>query len=109
MAKAKMKSDSISNITPAMYDSILTPVVTEKSHMAAELNKFTFKVATWATKSQIKAAVEKLFETKVVKVNIINVKGKVKRFRGKIGKRKDEKKAIVTLAEGQSIDVAGTI
>ena len=105
MAKTTVKS----NITPAMYDSILSPVVTEKSHMAAEFNKVTFKVATWATKTQVKDAIEKLFGTKVVKVNILNVKGKVKRFRGQIGKRKDEKKAIVTLAEGQSIDVAGTI
>ncbi len=105
MAKAEKKA----GITPAMYDAIVSPVVTEKSQIGAENNKVTFKVAVWATKQQIKQAVEALFETKVDKVNVINVKGKTKRFRGTLGKRKDEKKAIVTLAEGQSVDVASAV
>lgn len=88
------------------YDVILSPVVTEKSSMGSEHNQVTFKVATDATKPEIKAAVEGLFGVKVEKVNTLNVKGKVKRFRGVKGRRKDEKKAIVTLAEGEMLDVS---
>ncbi len=87
------------------YDVVLAPVITEKSTMLSEHNAVVFKVAGDATKPQIKAAVEALWETKVVSVNTINVKGKTKRWKGRPYTRSDVKKAIVTLAEGQSIDV----
>ncbi len=88
------------------YDIILSPVITEKSTLAAEHNKVVFNVAKNASKPQIKAAVEALFGVKVKKVNTLVRKGKVKRFRGTVGKQKDVKKAIVTLEEGQTIDLA---
>jgi large subunit ribosomal protein L23 len=87
------------------YDVIRAPVVTEKSTRLGELNQVVFRVSPEATKPQIKAAVEALFSVKVTAVNTMNVKGKVKRFRGRPGKRSDVKKAIVTLAHGHSIDV----
>ena len=105
MSKAQKKS----NITASMYDAVVSPVITEKSQLGVEQNKATFKVAVWANKQQIKSAVEAIFSVKVEKVNVLNSKGKVKRFKGTVGKRKDEKKAIVTLAEGQTIDIASTI
>jgi large subunit ribosomal protein L23 len=89
----------------ALYDVIRSPVITEKATMLSEHNQVSFRVALDATKPQIKQAVEKLFNVKVEKVNTIRVKGKVKRFRGRVGKRGDFKKAIVTLAEGNTIDV----
>jgi large subunit ribosomal protein L23 len=89
----------------AMYDIILAPVITEKSTRLTEKNQYTFRVAKQATKPQIKAAVEGLFSVKVLAVNTLIVKGKVKRFRGRLGQRSDYKKAIVTLAAGQSIDM----
>jgi len=87
------------------YDVILMPVITEKATIASEHNQVIFKVRREATKPQIKEAVEKLFGVKVKAVNTLNRKGKVKRFKGKLGTQKDIKKAIVTLEEGQSIDV----
>ncbi|HMR31986.1 MAG TPA: 50S ribosomal protein L23 [Geminicoccaceae bacterium] len=87
------------------YDTIVAPVVTEKSTRLGELSQVVFRVRKDATKPQIKSAVEALFDVKVTAVNTLNVKGKVKRFRGTLGKRDDVKKAIVTLAEGQKIDV----
>ena len=87
------------------YDTIVAPVITEKATMLSEQNKVVFRVAANATKPQIAEAVENLFKVNVVKVNTINVKGKTKRFRGREGKRSDVKKAIITLAEGQSIDI----
>ena len=87
------------------YDTIIAPVITEKSTYASEHNKVVFKVASKATKPEIKAAVEALFKVKVTAVNTLNRKGKMKRFRGIVGRQKDYKKAVVTLAEGQSIDV----
>ena len=87
------------------YDVILTPVITEKSTMASENNHVVFNVRKDATKPQIKAAVEQLFDVKVAAVNTLNRKGKVKVFKGVLGRRSDTKKAIVTLEEGQSIDV----
>jgi large subunit ribosomal protein L23 len=87
------------------YDTILSPVITEKATMLSEHNKVVFRVAPDATKADIAAAVESLFKVSVVKVNTLNVKGKTKRFRGRVGQRSDVKKAIVTLAEGQSIDI----
>ena len=88
------------------YDTILGPVVTEKSTQGSEYNQITFRVRTDATKPQIKEAVEGLFEVKVRKVNTSIVKGKVKRGRqGRMGKRSDWKKATVSLGEGDTIDV----
>jgi large subunit ribosomal protein L23 len=87
------------------YDTIISPVITEKSTMASEQNQVVFKVAGRATKPEIKAAVEALFRVKVTGVNTLNRKGKTKRFRGVVGRQKDFKKAIVTLADGHSIDV----
>ena len=89
----------------AMYDVILAPVVTEKSTRVSEHNQVVFKVRKEATKPDIKAAVEGIFGVKVTAVNTLNQKGKMKRFKGRVGFRSDAKKAIVTLAEGQSIDV----
>jgi large subunit ribosomal protein L23 len=87
------------------YDVIVSPVITEKTTLASEHNQVVFKVAKNATKPEIKKAVESLFGVKVKAVNTLVRKGKEKRFRGVIGRQSDIKKAIVTLAEGQSIDV----
>ncbi|MQT13742.1 50S ribosomal protein L23 [Segnochrobactrum spirostomi] len=87
------------------YDVILSPVITEKATLLTEQSKVVFKVANTATKPEIKAAVEALFGVKVTAVNTLVRKGKVKRFRGTIGRQSDVKKAIVTLAEGQTIDI----
>jgi large subunit ribosomal protein L23 len=85
---------------------LLAPLISEKSTLAQEANNtLVFKVATDATKEEIKAAVEKLFEVEVKKVNSLNVKGKAKRTGMRMGRRKNWKKAYVTLAEGQTIDV----
>ena len=91
--------------TARHYDTILAPVITEKATYLSEQNKVVFRVADNATKDEIAAAVEALFKVKVTKVNTLNVKGKTKRFRGRVGQRSDVKKAIVTLADGQSIDI----
>lgn len=88
-----------------MYDIIRAPVITEKATMGSEHRQVTFKVPLNASKPEIKAAVEGVFGVKVTAVNTLIAKGKVKRFRGRIGQRSDVKKAIVTLAEGQNIDV----
>ena len=88
------------------YDVIVSPVVTEKSTLASESNQVVFNVSRKATKPEIKAAVEALFSVKVTGVNTLLRKGKMKRFRGTIGRQSDVKKAVVTLAEGQSIDIA---
>lgn len=87
------------------YDTIVSPIITEKATLASEHNQVVFQVALNASKPKIKEAVESLFNVKVEAVNTVRVKGKLKRFRGKPGKRNDIKKAIVTLAEGQMIDV----
>ncbi|MDD3021861.1 MAG: 50S ribosomal protein L23 [Alphaproteobacteria bacterium] len=87
------------------YITLVKPVVTEKSMMGSQHGQVTFQVAPTATKPQIKRAVESLFDVKVMTVNTIVTKGKTKRFKGILGKRSDVKKAIVTLAEGQTIDV----
>ena len=87
------------------YAIILSPVITEKSTRGSEHSQITFRVAPDATKPEIKAAVESLFEVKVKAVNTLRQRGKVKRFRGRLGKRPDYKKAIVSLAEGHMIDV----
>ena len=88
------------------YDVIVAPAITEKSTMASEHNQVVFNVARKATKPEIKAAIESLFGVKVTAVNTLVRKGKTKRFRGTVGQQSDFKRAIVTLADGQSIDVA---
>ena len=88
-----------------MYDVITAPVITEKTTLGSQHNQVTFRVPLSASKPEIKAAVEGLFKVKVKSVNTIVVKGKTKRFRGISGQRSDCKKAVVTLAEGSSIDV----
>jgi large subunit ribosomal protein L23 len=93
------------SIDPRHYDVILSPVITEKATILSEQSKVVFKVRKDATKPQIKAAVEKLFDVKVRSVNTILTEGKMKVFRGRPGQRSDVKKAIVTLEEGQKIDV----
>ena len=94
------------SLSPAqMYDIILSPVITEKATRVSEHNQVTFRVHPDANKLEIKAAIEGVFGVKVTKVNTIVVKGKKKMFKGRPGQRSDYKKAIVSLAEGQSIDV----
>ena len=95
----------MADVKNAYYDTILSPHITEKSTLLSEENKVVFKVAIDATKPEIKEAVEGLFKVKVTGVNTIKTKGKTKRFRGFMGRRNDFKKAIVTLEDGQSIDV----
>ena len=87
------------------YDVIVAPHITEKATLASEYNAVVFKVTDSATKPQIKAAIEALFGVKVVSVNTLNQKGKTKRWKGRPYNRSDVKKAIVRLAEGQSIDL----
>ena len=102
MAKAAKKQ---SQVDINHYDVVLAPVITEKSTMLSEHNAVVFKVANDATKPQIKAAVEALFKVNVTGVNTLTQKGKTKRWKGRPYTRSDVKKAIVTLAEGSSIDV----
>ena len=92
-------------IDPRHYDVIVSPVITEKATMASEHNKVLFKVAAKATKPQIKEAIEKLFDVKVKSVNTLRRRGKWKVFKGRVGRQSDIKRAIVTLEEGQRIDV----
>ena len=99
---AKNKSN---NVTAKMYDTLVRPVITEKSMVSSEAGKVVFIVPLSATKDSVKAAVEAIFNVKVNKVNTIKQFGKVKSFRGHIGHSPDFKKAIVTLADGQNIDV----
>ena len=87
------------------YDVIVSPSITEKSTLVSEHNQVIFNVRRNATKPQIHAAVEVLFNVKVKAVNTLNRKGKIKRFKGVLGRRSDVKKAIVTLEDGQSIDI----
>jgi len=103
MAKAKQAIDT------RHYDVIVAPHITEKATLLSENNAVVFKVADKATKPEIKAAVEALFDVKVVSVNTLNQKGKTKRWKGKPYTRSDVKKAVVRLAEGQSIDVTSGI
>ena len=104
MAKAAKKEVSAST-----YDVILSPVITEKSTIANSLGKYVFKVAIDADKTAVKSAVEGIFKVEVTKVNVVNYDGKVKGFRGRYGRRNNYKKAIVTLKQGQSIDLTSGI
>ena len=87
------------------YDTIVAPLITEKATMASDMNQYVFRVRPEATKPQIKAAIEKLFDVKVTAVNTLIRKGKAKMFRGRPGRQQDLKKAVVTLADGHRIDV----
>ena len=91
--------------TPEQYDVVRRPIITEKATMASENNAVVFEVAMDASKPEIKSAVEALFNVKVKAVNTTITKGKVKRFRGRPGRRNDVKKAYVTLEDGNAIDV----
>ena len=86
------------------YDIIRGPVVTEKATALSEDNQYVFRVSRDATKPEIKRAIEILFSVKVAGVNTLNTRGKLKRFRGRLGRRPDVKKAIVTLVEGENLD-----
>jgi large subunit ribosomal protein L23 len=102
MAKKPQKNAAVDI---SHYDVVLAPHITEKATLLSEQNAVVFKVAQDATKPQIKAAVEALFNVSVTGVNTLNQKGKTKRWKGRPYTRSDVKKAIVTLAEGQTIDV----
>lgn len=108
LKKTKKPAESAS-VKFSHYDVIRTPVVTEKSTALSEQNKMVFNVALKATKPEIKSAVEALFNVKVKSVNTLIREGKTKAFRGTNGKQSDVKKAIVTLAEGQSIDLSAGV
>ena len=99
---ARKRAEKISR--EAIYNVIRSPVITEKATTLSERNQFSFRVAIDATKPEIKVAVETLFGVTVLGVNTLITKGKTKRFRGRPGRRADVKKAIVQLADGQSID-----
>ncbi len=103
MSRKIMAKPSVSR--ERMYDIIRSPLITEKSTLGGEHNQVTFRVPLDATKPEIKLAVEGLFSVKVKAVNTLRQRGKVKRFRGELGRRPDLKKAIVTLEDGHSIDV----
>ena len=107
MAKAAKKAAP--KVAINHYDVVLAPHITEKSTLLGEHNAVVFKVAGSASKPQIKAAVEALFNVSVTGVNTMNVKGKTKRWKGRPYTRSDVKKAVVTLADGQSIDITSGI
>jgi large subunit ribosomal protein L23 len=108
MSKTAVKKKDVKDVkvTETLYQMIRTPVITEKATMGSQYNQVTFRVPLDADKTIIKAAVEGVFKVKVVKVNTSVQKGKLKVFKGRRALRSDTKKAIVTLAEGQTIDVA---
>jgi large subunit ribosomal protein L23 len=110
MAKAPKKSAAAGGtIDTRHYDVIVSPHITEKSTLLSEFNAVVFKVADKATKPEIKAAVEAIYGKKVIGVNTMTQKGKTKRWKGKPYRRSDVKKAVVTLAAGESIDVTSGI
>lgn len=96
-------------MTECMYQIVRTPVITEKATMASGYNQVTFRVPLCATKSDVRETVEKLFKVKVTKVNTLIQKGKKKQFKGRPSLRSDTKKAIVTLAEGNKIDITAGV
>lgn len=105
-----IRARKVGNVTiskAAAYDTILRPIITEKATMASENGQVTFAVPVTATKPEIKAAVEMLFDVEVKAVNTILQKGKTKMWKGRPGRRSDMKKAMVTLVEGQTIDLMG--
>ncbi len=104
MSKTKKKM-----ATPRMYDIIKSPVITEKAAMGSEYGQVTFRVAMDATKPEIVDAVQTIFGVKVKSVNTLRQKGKTKRFKGYMGQRSDYKKAMVTLEDGQTIDITAGV
>lgn len=92
-----------------LYDLIRRPIITEKSTLLNEQNKYVFEIALVAKKQTIKKAFEEIFKVKVKKINILNAKGKIKRFKGKIGCQSDRKKAIITLDKAYTIDLTGGV
>jgi len=102
----KKDKDAVTQARAYHYDVVVSPVVTEKSTAQSEQNKVVFNVHLDATKEDIKSAVEALFNVKVASVNTLRRMGKVKRFRNTVGKLQDTKKAIITLVEGQQIDIS---
>src|ERR1700730_8546556 len=106
MSRFRVIPRAEAKVTPEqIYDIDRAPVITEKATNVSEHNQVIFRVPLAATKREVKAAVEELFNVKVKAVNTIRVQGKLKRFRGRVGRRSDYKKAVVTLGEGQRIDV----
>lgn len=104
MKLKRKKKEATSQARAYHYDVVVSPIVTEKSTMASEQNKVMFNVRMDATKADVKSAIEALFNVKVTKVNTLIRLGKEKRFRNTLGKLSDTKKAIITLADGQTID-----
>lgn len=106
MSKAVKKPKEAPKVNEKLYQMIRTPIITEKATMGSQYNQITFRVPLDANKTVIKTAVEAVFKVKVTKVNTLTQLGKTKIFKGRKAFRSDSKKAIVTLAEGQAIDVA---
>ena len=104
-----MSKVSKKQATPRMYDIIKAPMITEKAAMGSENGQVTFVVPMDANKSEIKGAVETIFDVKVKAVNTLRQKGKEKRFRGHLGRRNDFKKAMVTLEDGQTVDITSGV
>ncbi len=96
----------MADVKTIYYDKVVAPIITEKSTILSEQNKVVFRVPLEASKPEIKDAIEALFKVNVISVNTVVQKGKTKRFKGVLGRRNDIKKAVVTLKDGQSIDVA---
>ena len=103
--KKKEKIKKENKVSTKLYDSIQKPIITEKATLLSNNSQVIFSIPMDVTKKNVKEAVEKLFRVNVKKINIIVSKGKTKRFKGKIGKRKNEKKAIISLEKGQKIDI----
>lgn len=99
----------MANIDLKHYDVVVKPVITEKSTLVSEFNQVVFQVAKDSTKPQIKAAIEALYGVKVLAVNTMVAKGKTKRWKGQEYRRSDVKKAVVTVADGDRIDVTTSI
>lgn len=107
--KTKTKEKKAVKLTASDFDVLRSPVITEKATLVSGSNQICFYVATDATKQQIKRAVEGIFKVKVESVNTLNRDGKVKVFRGSLGRRPAHKKAYVRLAAGQTIDLGSTV
>ena len=103
--RPRKKNETLISINKA-YQVVLTPIITEKATQMSEFNKIVFSVPLTANKLEIKLSIEKIFSVKVKSVNTILLKGKVKRFKGVLGRRVNNKKAIVTLAPGNTIDLS---
>ncbi|HYD17787.1 MAG TPA: 50S ribosomal protein L23 [Patescibacteria group bacterium] len=106
MTAAKKKEKKAPQLTESLYQAIQTPVITEKATLGSQYNQYTFRVPLTADKAQIRDAIEAVFKVKVVKVNTSVQLGKTKIFKGRKAYRSDRKKAIVTLEQGQTIDVS---